>query len=139
LPVVELHPRLQQDTRALGETPLCWIRYMNDRRFPWLILVPRVAGVTEWHELAMQQQQELLALVNRCAENLKRVAAVDKINIGALGNLVPQLHVHVIGRHDGDPCWPGPVWGNGAPQPWPEGESPDWLQPLRESLSDRCA
>lgn len=137
--MVELHPRLQQDTRAVGENPLCWIRYMNDQRFPWVILVPKVDGVTEWHDLAPVQQQELLEWVNRCAVNLKRIASVEKINIGALGNLVPQLHVHVIGRCQGDPCWPGPVWGNGEPQPWPEGEAPDWLQPLREALSYRCA
>ena len=61
------------------------------------------------------------------------------MNIGALGNLVPQLHIHVIARHDADPCWPGPVWGSGTVEPWPEGSQPSWINPLRERLSYRCA
>lgn len=137
--MAELHPRLQADTRAVGETPSFWIRYMNDRRFAWLVIVPRVAGVTEWHELPSEQQHELLDLVNRCALHLKTLASADKINVGALGNMVAQLHVHVIARHQGDPCWPGPVWGNGTPEPWSPEQAPPWLNSLREKLSYRCA
>ena len=137
--MAELHPRLQQDTRAVGETPSFWIRYMNDQRFAWLIVVPRVAEISEWHDLNPEQQHELLDLVNRCALHLKSLASADKINIGALGNMVPQLHVHVIARHRDDPCWPGPVWGCGRPQPWPPEQAPGWLNSLRERLSYRCA
>ena len=122
-----LHPRLLADTGALGEDGLCWIRWMNDQRFPWLIVVPRVADVSEWHDLSSDQQHALLDLVNQCAARLKQVTGAHKINVGALGNLVPQLHVHVIARNPGDECWPGPVWGQGQPRPWPEGQQPDWL------------
>lgn len=137
--MAELHPRLAADTVALGETPHFWIRYMNDTRFPWVIIVPRVAEVTEWHDLSSALQHDLLDLANRVGLHLKALTGADKINIGALGNLVPQLHVHIIARRDGDPCWPGPVWGNGAPEPYPEGDEPEWLADLRGRLSYRCA
>ena len=137
--MVELHPRLAADTRALGETPQFWIRYMNDTRFPWVIIVPRVADVTEWHDLGSALQHDLLDLANRAGLHLKALVKADKINIGALGNLVPQLHLHVIARNEGDPCWPGPVWGNGSPQPYADGEEPTWLVELRSRLSYRCA
>ncbi|KAG1254285.1 hypothetical protein G6F68_010925 [Rhizopus microsporus] len=86
---------------------------MNDERFPWLVLVPRLAGVTEWIELDGEQQDKLRTELNRACKALKGADGVEKINIGALGNIVRQLHFHVIGRHDGDPAWPGPVWGSG--------------------------
>lgn len=134
-----LHPRLEADTRALGETPGFWLRWMNDQRFPWVIIVPRQSGVREWHELAESDQQDLLALVNRCSLHLQRLTGADKMNIGALGNVVPQLHVHIIARHEGDACWPAPVWGQGAPEPWDSQAQPDWLPALRDALSWRCA
>lgn len=137
--MAELHPRLAADTRPLAETPRFWLRWMNDRRFAWVILVPRMEGIREWHELPPDWQHELLDLANRVALHLQALVGADKINLGALGNVVPQLHVHVIARREGDPCWPGPVWGNGAPEPWPEGDEPDWLAPLRQRLSYRCA
>lgn len=134
----ELHPRLQADTQSLGETSLCWIRWMDDQRFPWLVLVPKRQSIREWYELDNQEQHELLDLMNRCALHLQVLTGASKINLGALGNLVPQLHIHIIARQENDPCWPGPVWGNGATEPWPTGGQPDWLKPLRERLSDRC-
>lgn len=134
-----LHPRLEADTRALGETPQFWLRWMNDQRFPWVIVVPRQPGVREWHELDGPLQQDLLSMVNRCSLHLQRLTAADKMNIGALGNLVPQLHVHVIARHEGDPCWPGPVWGQGVPEPWQGSAQPAWLPALRDALAWRCA
>ena len=125
-----LHPRLAADTRDLGETDLCWLRWMNDRRFAWLIVVPKRDGLREWHHLPSTEQQLLLQQVNGLAAELERVTGADKINIGALGNMVPQLHIHIIARFEGDPCWPGPVWGQGQPEPWAEGEAPQWLQGL---------
>ena len=112
---------------------------MNDRRFPWLVLVPRHDGVREWHELPSSQQHDLLDLMNRCALHLQALTGAEKMNIGALGNLVPQLHVHVIARHSADPCWPGPVWGQGSADHYAEGEEPDWLAAMRQRLSYRCA
>ncbi|MBL4570412.1 MAG: HIT domain-containing protein, partial [Alcanivorax sp.] len=93
-----LHPRLAADTRALGETDLCWLRWMNDQRFAWLIVVPKREGLREWHHLPMAEQQALLQQVNGLAAQLEQVTGADKINIGALGNLVPQLHIHIIAR-----------------------------------------
>ena len=135
----ELHARLAADTRALGETPDCWIRWMNDQRFPWLVLVPKRDDVREWYELESSAQHDLLDLVNRCVMHLQALTGAEKMNIGALGNLVPQLHVHIIARHAQDPCWPGPVWGQGQPEPWEEGEEPQWLSAMRQRLSYRCA
>jgi|SRR5690554_146634 len=137
--MVELDPRLLADTQALGETSLCWLRWMNDQRFPWLVLVPKRKDMREWYQLEQHEQHELLDLVNRCALHLQVLTGARKMNIGALGNVVPQLHIHIIARQEGDPCWPGPVWGNGAAEAWPAGRQPDWIKPLRERLSDRCA
>lgn len=137
--VAELHERLADDTGAVGETPDFWLRWMNDQRFAWLIVVPKYEGVREWHELEPALQHDLLDLVNRCAMNLQALTGAVKMNMGALGNIVPQLHVHIIARHEDDACWPGPVWGNGASQPFTAGEQPDWLSALRQRLSDCCA
>jgi diadenosine tetraphosphate (Ap4A) HIT family hydrolase len=134
-----LHPQLEKDTRPVGENSHFWIRYMNDRRFGWIIIVPKQEGVREWFELEAEQQVELLELVNRSAQHLQRLTGAEKINIGALGNMVPQLHIHIIARSSGDPCWPGPVWGNGAPELFADHEQPDWLASFRNSLSFRCA
>ena len=125
-----LHARLAADTRALGETDLCWLRWMSDQRFAWLIIVPKRDGLREWHHLPDSEQVVLLKQVNALANQLESITGADKINIGALGNMVPQLHIHVIARFEGDPCWPGPVWGQGQPQPWPDNEQPDWINQL---------
>ena len=126
--MTELHPRLAADTGALGETELCWLRWMRDARFPWLIVVPKRDGLREWHHLPAADQQRLLSTVNHLAGELESVTGADKINLGALGNLVPQLHVHIIARFRDDPCWPGPVWGQG--EPVPVDGTPDWLARL---------
>ncbi|EKF74472.1 hypothetical protein A11A3_08625 [Alcanivorax hongdengensis A-11-3] len=128
--MTSLHPRLAQDTRPVAETDLCWVRYMNDQRFAWLVVVPKREGLREWHHLPVAEQQALLALVNDLAGQLERLTGADKMNLGALGNMVPQLHIHIIARFEGDPCWPGPVWGQGQPEPWAEDEAPAWLTPL---------
>ncbi|HRQ65371.1 MAG TPA: HIT family protein, partial [Xanthomonadaceae bacterium] len=114
----ELHPRLDADTIALAELPLCSVRLMNDARFPWLILVPRRAGVCEIAELDPWDRQALMEEVARASVALRQVVATDRINVAALGNVVPQLHVHVVARLHGDAAWPGPVWGSGAAQPY---------------------
>lgn len=128
--MARLHDRLQQDTFPVTDTPLCWVRWMNDRRFPWLVVVPKYDAVREWHHLPAEEQQQLLLLVNRLAAQLEQFTQADKINIGALGNQVPQLHIHIIARFESDPCWPGPVWGQGQAQPWADGEKPVWLDSL---------
>ena len=109
-----LDPRLAADTAFIADGPLSQVRLMDDARFPWLLLVPRVAGASEWIDLDGGQQRLLLAEINQLSQLLRTEAGVEKINIGALGNVVRQLHVHVVGRHAGDPAWPAPVWGSGA-------------------------
>lgn len=109
----ELHSRLATDSVFVADGPLSQFRLMNDERYPWLLLVPRLDGVTEWIDLDGEQQNHLRTELNRASKALKSEPEVQKLNIGALGNIVPQLHFHVIGRHEGDPAWPGPVWGSG--------------------------
>ena len=110
----QLDLRLAADSILIADGPLSQVRLMDDARFPWLLLVPRVAGASEWIDLDGGQQRLLLAEINQLSQLLRTEAGVEKINIGALGNVVRQLHVHVVGRHAGDPAWPGPVWGSGA-------------------------
>lgn len=111
-----LDPRLQTDSVFIADGPLSQVRLMDDTRFPWLLLVPRVAGAAEWIDLDGNQQRLLLAEINQVSKLLRGEPGVQKLNIGALGNIVRQLHVHLVGRHEGDAAWPGPVWGNGAMQ-----------------------
>ncbi|HHQ4600686.1 HIT domain-containing protein [Aeromonas veronii] len=107
----ELHSRLQADTRWLGDLPLCRVLLSKDSQYPWLILVPRVANLREIHHLAPEQQQQLMQESCAVANLMEQALSPDKINIGALGNLVPQLHLHHVARFATDRAWPGPIWG----------------------------
>jgi len=109
----ELHPRLKADTVKIADLPLCQVLLMKDARYPWLILVPRKAELTEIHDLSIRARTELMEEITQCSRIIQALHSPDKINIGALGNLVPQLHIHVVGRRTDDPAWPGPVWGVG--------------------------
>ncbi len=112
-----LDPRLAADTVAVTSLPLCEVLLMNDARYPWLILVPRRAGLVEITDLGAGEQTRLWQEVNRASAALRAVAPCDKLNLGALGNIVRQLHVHLVARREGDAAWPGPVWGNGPAVP----------------------
>lgn len=114
----ELHPRLAADTAFVADWPLSRVLLMNDTRFPWIILVPRRPAVVEITDLTAADHVPLMEELARAGEAVRRLPNVAKLNIDALGNLVPQLHLHVVGRHAGDPAWPGPVWGFGTPQPY---------------------
>ena len=107
----ELHPRLAEDTYYVGDFPLCALLLSRDANYPWFILVPRVAGVTEIHQLEPERRASLLDESCLLAEGLERAFAADKLNVAALGNVVPQLHLHHIVRYRADPAWPRPVWG----------------------------
>ncbi|MFT4257560.1 MAG: HIT family protein [Pseudoxanthomonas sp.] len=109
-----LDARLANDSAFIADGPLSQVRLMDDARFPWIVLVPRVADVAEWIDLDGSRQRLLLAEINQVSRLLRGEADVQKLNIGALGNVVRQLHVHVVGRHESDTAWPGPVWGSGA-------------------------
>lgn len=108
-----LDPRLAADSVFIADGPLSQVRLMDDTRFPWLLLVPRVDGAAEWIDLDGGQQRLLLAELNQASQLLRAEPGVEKVNIGALGNIVRQLHVHIVGRHARDAAWPGPVWGSG--------------------------
>ena len=116
----ELHPRLAQDTLLVGDFPLCHLLLMNDANYPWFILVPRRADVREIFELANQDQQQLLKESSLLSKALNQLFQADKLNIAALGNMVPQLHIHHIVRYQTDQAWPNPVWGLFPAQPYAE-------------------
>jgi diadenosine tetraphosphate (Ap4A) HIT family hydrolase len=114
-----LDPRLAMDTLPVGDLSLCSVLLMNDSRFPWLILVPR-RGASELTDLSDEDAGALMGEIRVATRVMLALAKPDKVNVGALGNLVPQLHVHVVGRFRSDPAWPGPVWGCGTPLPYPD-------------------
>ncbi len=115
----QLHPRLDQDCIPLGRFRLCLLLLMNDSRYPWCILVPQRPGISEIHQLDEADQLQLQRESCRLARQLAQCFAADKMNIAALGNVVPQLHIHHIVRYHHDPAWPDPVWGRLPPRPYP--------------------
>lgn len=131
----ELDGRIARDSDLVTDLALCQLRIQNDSRWPWLVMVPERAGMTEIFELLPEEQALLSAEVNKVAAALKTVTGATKINVGALGNIVRQLHVHVIARFEGDPNWPGPIWGFGQAEPYGESQKQDFLNKLVEALS----
>ncbi len=125
-----LDPRLEQDTLHLGDFPLCRLLLMNDAHYPWFILVPRREEVSELFQLDAADQRSLWHEATLLAELLKDTFKADKMNVASLGNMVSQLHVHVIARRRGDAAWPAPVWGRHPAQPYDE----DQLAELRARL-----
>ena len=115
-----LHKQLKNDCTVIGELPLSFLLLMNDANYPWFVLVPRRDGKREWYELETGDQQQLLHEVNALAQYLRENTGAIKMNIGALGNMVPQLHVHVIARFENDLAWPAPVWGRVSATPYSE-------------------
>lgn len=130
----ELDPRLAADSVLLADGPLSQLRLMDDARFAWLVLVPRVADAVELIDLEPAAQRQLLDEIGQASRLLRDSAPCDKLNIGALGNIVRQLHVHVLARAVGDAAWPGPVWGVGSPQRLSAEAMPARLQDLRSRL-----
>ena len=111
-----LHPQLIADTHNVGDLPLSRLLIIQDANYPWILLVPRRPGVTEILDLGPAEQAQLMTEIARAGAALKEITACDKLNIAALGNIVPQLHVHVIARSTSDPAWPHPVWGRLKPR-----------------------
>jgi diadenosine tetraphosphate (Ap4A) HIT family hydrolase len=113
-----LHPKLSELTTEIGDLPLSRILLENDSNYPWLILVPRMPGISEIIDLDPNEQVQLLGEIDAASRALKAVATFEKLNVAALGNMVKQLHVHVIGRSSTDATWPKPVWGLAPPVPY---------------------
>lgn len=130
-----LDPRLQADTFAVSTLALCDVRLMDDARFAWLVLVPRRAGLVEISDLSADEQSMLWQEVNRAGAALRAVTPCDKLNLGALGNIVRQLHVHVVARCEGDAAWPGPVWGSGSADAYDGEARTALIAALRQQLT----
>ena len=114
----QLHPQLAADTVPVIELPLCEVRLMDDANHPWLVLVPRVADAVELIDLDPAQRTQLTQEIDGACRALKALYKPDKLNVAALGNLVPQLHVHIIARYQDDIAWPRPVWGAANARPY---------------------
>ncbi|HEA53817.1 hypothetical protein LCGC14_0650620 [marine sediment metagenome] len=134
-PEYRLHDRLAADTISLGRSALCEIRLMNDQTWPWVLLVPALAGIREIYELTPEQQQRLIQESSALSRGMMEVFGGDKMNVAALGNMVPQLHLHHIVRFEGDPAWPGPVWGKQPPVPYDDKRLAEVRQFLAPVLS----
>ena len=134
-PAFSLDSRLAADTIAVTDLPLSTVRLMNDATYPWLILIPRREGAVEIVDLTPEDRVELMEEIATVSGVLRAMTRCDKLNVAALGNMVPQLHVHVIGRFAGDPAWPGPVWGKAPARPYAEAPREGFIAALRARLS----
>ncbi len=132
----KLDPRLEQDTIQIGDFSLSKVLLMNDVRYPWVILVPRVTGITEVFQLNAQQQLQLMKESNFVAEKLKALVQADKMNVAALGNIVTQLHIHHVARFANDETWPAPVWGRGQAVQYDKAERDTVCQQLTQLFSE---
>ncbi len=131
-----LDDQLEQDSFAIVDLPLSSVRLLNDVRYPWLLLIPRVADVSEIHDLDEQAQLLLTREITKSSLVLTDLFMPTKINVGALGNIVTQLHIHVIARFDSDHTWPNPVWGIGDAIPYKDKDLAERLDRLRLAFTD---
>ena len=127
-------PKLEADAFLLGDFSLSRVLLMNDARYEWLILVPRRPGVVEIVDLDAAERSELIEEIARACEVLRTRAKTEKLNVGALGNIVRQLHVHVVARRRGDAAWPGPVWSAGAAVAYETGAAAIKIAEFRAAL-----
>ena len=129
-----LDPQLARDTATLGDLPLSRVLLMNDANFPWLIAVPRHAGAVEIFDLDAAERAQLMGELALLAQLLKDLTGCDKINIAAIGNVVSQLHVHIVARRRDDPLWPRPVWGAQPPRPYEAAERDRLIEAIRRKI-----
>jgi len=129
-----LHSQLTKDTIDIGDLPLCRVLVIKDANYPWLLLVPRREGAVEIIDLEEVEQAQLMTEISRVARAVKDITKCDKLNIAALGNVVPQLHVHVIARRNGDAAWPRPVWGAAPPLAHDAEEVQEFIRALRRKI-----
>jgi diadenosine tetraphosphate (Ap4A) HIT family hydrolase len=134
---ISLDPRLSIDTARIGRLALCEVRLQDDARFPWLVLVPQREGMSELFELAVADRAAAMEEIAQCAAALRAVTQCLKINVGALGNIVRQLHIHIVARNEGDAAWPGPVWGAGTRVPYSEMQKSELIERMRSALGMR--
>jgi len=130
-----LHPQLEKDCFVVGRFPLCVLLLINDANYPWFILVPQRENITEIHQLTDEDQQQLMRESSMLAACIEKEFNADKINVAALGNMVPQLHIHHIVRYKSDPAWPAPVWGKLEAVPYLDEEVKILRSHLAQSLT----
>lgn len=130
-----LNQQLEADTHFVSELENCSLRLPDDARWPWLILVPRIADVEEWHTLTKGQRIMIDDEVARVASALKTMTGCEKINIASIGNMVCQLHIHVIARNEGDANWPGPVWGYGERESYEPEDAARFIDAFNRNFS----
>lgn len=135
MPEFTLHKQLEDETVFVRDLPLCQLRLQNQKILPWLLLVPRRAGAREIYKLSLDDREQLMEEIAQASQAITTIWSPFKINVAALGNVVPQIHVHVIGRWENDPAWPKPVWGNLAPAPY----EPAALEDARKKVDDYFA
>ena len=129
-----LDPRLEGDSLPLAELELCTIRLMNDANFPWLLMVPKQDGLVELIDLARQDQHRLMDEIRQVSAALREATDCDKLNVAQLGNMVRQLHIHVIARFESDGAWPGPIWGKLEMKPYAPQERDALIEKLQTAL-----
>ena len=129
-----LHPRLEQDTEAVGDLPLSRLLVNNDANYPWLLLVPRRPGAREIIDLDDKDRAQLMIEIAHTSRALKDVSACHKLNVAAIGNVVPQLHIHIVARERDDPAWPKPVWGTVPARAYDPAERQAFIAALRREL-----
>ena len=134
----QLDSRLANDTFLVGSYKLCEVRLMDDSRWPWLILVPKAPDLAEIHDASINQQENMARETASAAEALKKHTNCEKINSAAIGNIVRQLHIHVIARNEDDVNWPGPVWGFGERRPFDSGAKDKLIFELQQALSSNA-
>ena len=123
-------PAFEAGSVAAAEWPLCHVRLQDDARFPWLILIPRVEGAVELADLSAEQRAALMEETVRAGDLVRRLGPVEKLNVGAIGKVTSQLHVHVVGRRRDDGLWPDPVWGRGPAVPYDPAERARLLEKI---------
>lgn len=136
---MEIAPAFLTTSEPLGELVLCHARLQADARFPWIVLIPRAAAARELDDLTPDERPLLMEEILAAGGAVRAVGLalgrqVEKLNVGQLGNVTPQLHVHVVGRRADDPCWPGPVWGQGAARPYSHADLATALAAARGAL-----
>ena len=132
----KLNFRLLEDSTFVTKLNVSQVRLNHDARFPWLILVPEIAGLKELHEIPEEHQRIVHKEMNFCSAALQKLTSADKMNVAALGNLVSQLHIHVIARKHNDNAWPQPVWSAGEAKPYEEENLAELVNKLRQRLSN---
>lgn len=130
-----LHPDLIRDTVEVTRLPLCRVGLMNDSTYPWLILSPMLAGLRDFHDVPAEHAATVMAEIGRAARALQKLFTTDKINVAALGNVTPQLHIHVIARSASDPAWPKPIWGIVPVKPYAPQALAETVAEVRAAIS----